>query len=308
MLAARIHNYGPITDLKIEEVPSPTPALSELLVQVAAAGVNPVDWKIASGGLRHTLPLTMPYTLGCDFAGTVIAVGEGAAGYSIGDRVFGYPSLMRSGAFAQNILTLPGEIALVPEAISLEDAAAIPVASITAYDGLLVHGKLTAGMKVLILGGSGGVGSAAVQIAKHYGAKVFATTSARNKSYVESLGATAIDYNSGSTADTAQDVDLILDCVGPEAGAATLPSLIMGGTYITTVYGLPAEANLAARNATPIQYGILPSSEKLALIAEIAAAGHLTMHIDRRFPLSQTQAALELSQAGRTRGKLLIIP
>jgi NADPH:quinone reductase-like Zn-dependent oxidoreductase len=308
MYAARIHRYGALDEVVVEECAEPVAGAGELVVRVAAAGVNPVDWKIASGGMRQVLPIEFPYTLGCDFAGVVEMVGGGVSGFVAGDAVFGYPSLLRSGAFAEKLRVGVGEIAKVPEGVSLEQAAALPVASITAHDGLVTHGKLTAGESVLVLGGAGGVGSAAVQLAVHLGARVYATASGRNREYVESLGATVIDYGSQRTEDVVRDVDLLLDCVGPEAGAAALGSLRRGGRFVTTVYALPPAGLFEALEVVPKLFGILPSAERLESIRPLAAAGKLVLHLDGRFGLQEARVALERSMAGRTRGKLLILP
>ena len=161
-------------------------------------------------------------------------------------------------------------------------------------------------MKVLILGGSGGVGSLAIQMAAGAGAEVYATASIRNQDWLRALGAIAIDYGSQSTADVVRDVDLILDCVGVDSGVAALPSLKAGGRYVTTVYALPPAEILAQYGAKSAMYGIQPSGERLREIAAMVDQEKLKMAIDSVFSLDQVAEALAASQAGRTRGKLLI--
>ncbi len=280
----------------------------QVIVRVAAASVNPVDWKIREGYLQGSLQLSMPLTLGCDAAGVVTEAGAGVSVFQVGDKVFGYPSLMRCGAFAEYLLFDQAELALAPVSIPLEEAAALPVASITAWDGLFTHGQLQAGQTILILGGAGGVGSAAIQMARHSGATVYATASTRNQSFIRDLGAAPIDYSNRSTVDVVRDVDLILDCVGAESGAAALPSLRPGGVYVTTTYGLPSADALAAVQAQPRVYGIQPSGDRLSQIAALVDQGALRLAIEKVYPLDEAVAALNASQAGRTRGKLLIRP
>ncbi len=306
MKAARMHRYGGKEVVVVEQVDFPNAGPNEVLVRIAAAGVNPVDWKIREGYMHQVLPIQFPYTLGCDLAGTVEAVGQGVTRFAVGDRVFGYPSLMRCGAFAEAATILESELAHAPESIELEMSAALPVACITAYDGLFTHGALEAGQRVLILGGSGGVGSLAIQMATEAGAEVYATASIRNQEWLTALGAIAIDYGSQSTSDVVTDVDLILDCVGVDSGVAALPSLKAGGRYVTTVYALPSVEILAQYGAKSAMYGIQPSGERLREIAAMVDQGKLKMAIDSVFSLDQVAEALAASQAGRTRGKLLI--
>ena len=308
MKAARMHRYGGPEVVVVDEVERPVPGLGEVLVRVVAAAVNPVDWKIREGYMTSTLPIEFPYTFGCDLAGTVEEVGEGVSHFLVGDPVFGYPNLLRCGAFAEYACLKQEELAKSPASVSLEEAAAIPVAVMTAYDGLFTYGKLTAGQRVLILGGAGGVGSAAVQLAKWKGAEVFATASSRNQQWLRELGAIPIDYASQATADHAREVDLILDCVGPETGLAALPSIKWGGAYVTTAYALPDAAQLARYGAIPFLFGIQPSGERLAEIAQIVDEGALRLTVEKVFSLEEAAVALSTSQAGRTRGKLLIRP
>ncbi len=301
-----MHRYGGNEVVVVEEVDHPVPGPHEVLIRVAAAGVNPVDWKIREGYMRDVLPIRFPYTFGCDLSGTVEAVGENVTQFSKGARVFGYPSLMRCGAFAEAVTLHESELAHAPESIALEDSAALPVAGITAYDGLFTNGALQAGQRVLILGGTGGVGSAAVQMAKHKGAEVFATASARNQNWLAALGATPINYGSQATSEVVRNVDLILDCVGVESGIAALPSLKPGGRYVTTVYALPPLEILNRFEAQPAMFGIQPSGERLRQIAGLVDQGLLKMAIDTIYSLDQAAEALAASKAGRARGKLLI--
>ncbi len=308
MQAARIYGYGGPESVVVENVDIPVPTAEQVLVRVVAAGVNPVDWKIREGYLRQTLPLNFPLTLGCDAAGTIEQMGDQVHGFRVGDAVFGYPSLMRCGAFAEFVLFDQSELSLAPRSMPLAGAAALPVAAITAYDGLFTHGKLAAGQTVLILGGAGGVGSLATQLAIGIGAGVFATASTRNQDLVRSFGATPIDYLTQLPSSVVQDVDLIFDCVGAESGLAALPSLRRGGIYSTTTYELPPAEALAAVEAQPRTFGIQPSGPRLTEIARLVDQAGLRIAIEQVYSLRDVGAALAASQAGRTRGKLLIRP
>jgi NADPH:quinone reductase-like Zn-dependent oxidoreductase len=239
-------------------------------------------------------------------AGMVTATGEGVTTFEVGDKVYGYPNLMRSGCFAETILMLEHELAHAPKSISIAEAAAFPVASITAHDGLFTHGKLAAGERVLILGGSGGVGSAAIQLARAAGAEVWATASARNQSWLRELGATPIDYAEHKPADVVRDVDLVFDCVGVESGVEALPSLKRGGRFVTSVFSMAAAEVFEQYGVSAAMYGIQPSGERLSEISRRIDAGEMRMSIDKEYSLDQVADALAASQAGRTRGKLLV--
>jgi NADPH:quinone reductase-like Zn-dependent oxidoreductase len=308
MKAARIHGYGGPSAVIVEEVDKPGVGPGEVLVKVAAAAVNPVDWKLREGYLRQQLQLGFPFTLGCDLSGVVAEVGEGVVDWRIGDAVYGYPHLLRCGAFAEYACMLEGELAPAPIGLDLAEAAALPVASITAWDGLFTHGALQPGERVLVLGGAGGVGSAAVQMAVAAGAEVWATTSRRNFDFVGALGARPIDYQNQKVADIVAPVDLLFDSVGIEAGMAAIDSLKPGGRYVTSVYGLPPAEILRERHLKTAVYGIQPSGERLRTINAIVERGALRLSVEREFPLREARAALEASQAGRTRGKLLLRP
>lgn len=307
MKAARIHRYGGNEVVVLDEVPVPSPGPGEVFVRIRGAAVNPVDWKLREGYLSQ-LTLTFPYTLGCDLAGIVEAVGEGVTRFAVGDAVYGYPSLLRGGAFAEGAILLEDELALAPKTVPLEQAAALPVAAITAYEGLITYGELQAGQRVLVLGGAGGVGSAAVQLARWKGAEVFATASTRNQEFVRSLGATPIDYTKQSPADVVQDVDLVFDTVGVASAEAALPCLKEGGVLVSSVYALPEDAVLGSFGVRAVMFGIQPSGKLLTSIAEMVDLGALKVFIEREFSIDETATALALSQTGRTRGKLLIRP
>jgi NADPH:quinone reductase-like Zn-dependent oxidoreductase len=304
--------YQSITAIRVVETEMPRAGADELVVRVEGAGVNPVDWKLAEGYLRGAVPIELPYTPGCDVAGEIVEVGSGVAEWAVGDLVFGYPSLVRGGGYAEYVKMLPGEIARAPKGIPLAESAAYPVAAITAYEGLLVHGKLEAGMRLLVLGGAGGVGSAAVQLARAAGVEVYATASARNAEYLAGLGAKALDYGAGPLSEQLGEqvggVDFIFDTVGGQAAVEALAALKQGGQFVSPVFPLPGEELLAARGARAASYGIQPSRERLETILPYIESGQLRIPVAAEFGLSNVVAALEASKTGRTRGKLLVRP
>jgi NADPH:quinone reductase-like Zn-dependent oxidoreductase len=302
---ARLQNFGPLTGIALEEAELPSPGAGEVLIRVAAAGVNPVDWKLVQGYLRGAVDIPLPYTPGCDVSGEIIALGSGLHDFSVGDKVYGYPSLMRGGAYGEYAILAADECAHAPATVPLSEAAAYPVAAITAHEGLFQHGRLQAGERLLVLGGAGGVGSAAVQMGLLHGAEVFATSSTRNLEMVAGLGAKALDYGKPLAGQVA-DADLVFDSVGGQAGVDALAVIKRGGRFVTPVYPLPEASLLEALGLEASTYGILPNRKRLEAIRPWIESGKLRMHIDGVFSLSEVVQALERSAQGRTRGKLLV--
>jgi NADPH:quinone reductase-like Zn-dependent oxidoreductase len=302
---ARLNEYGPLAGIKIENAAMPSPGAGEVLIRVEAAAVNPVDWKLVMGYLRNAVPVPLPYTPGCDVAGEIVAIGEGLPGCKVGDRVFGYPSLMRGGAFAEYALLAEDEFALAPQTIPLREAALYPVAAVTAYEGLFEFGQLKAGERLLVLGGAGAIGSLAVQMGRLSGAEVFASTSPGNLEMVAALGAKTVDYTQPLRAQVA-DVDFVLDTVGGQARLDALPTLKRGGRIITPVWPAPDASLLEPLGVLGAAYGIIPNRAHLDTIRPWIDEGHLRMNIDEVFELSRVVQALEKNSLGRTRGKILV--
>lgn len=302
---ARLQNFGPLSELSLETAEIPSPAPGEVLIRVEAAAVNPVDWKLSLGYLRGAVPIPLPYTPGCDVAGKIVAMGEGVKGFTIGDSVFGYPSLMRGGAFAEYALLQEDEFAAAPAGLALSEAAAYPVAAVTAYEGLFEAGQLQSGQRLLVLGGAGAVGSLAAQMGMLHGAEVYATTSPRNLELVSSLGVKTVDYTLPLT-DQVRDVDFVLDAVGGEARAQALATIKRGGRMITPVWPGPDAQELGTLGIEGSFYGIVPNRAHLEKIRPWIETGKLRMNIEREYALEEIVPALEHSATGRTRGKLLI--
>jgi NADPH:quinone reductase-like Zn-dependent oxidoreductase len=296
MQAVVIRETGGPEVLQLEDVDTPELGDGEVLVQIAATTVNPVDWKI-----RRERAQDFPLILGYDMSGTVTE--SLADGISEGDAVFGRPA---SGGYAQYSTGDPAHIARKPDGVSHEQAATIPVAGGTAWEALFDHGGLEAGQTALISGASGGVGHFAVQFAKHAGARVIGTASGRNRDFVFGLGADEfVDYTEQDVADAVSDVDIVIDTVGGTTTESLVPTLREGGILVT-IAGSPPEEAAAERGARTVVFSATPTTEMLAQIADLVASGEVRPEISEVLPLSEVQRAHELSEAGHARGKIVL--
>jgi NADPH:quinone reductase-like Zn-dependent oxidoreductase len=297
MRAVLIHETGGPDVLRFEQAERPEPAAQEVLIEVRAASVNPIDWKIRRG-LRET---QLPAVLGNDVAGVVEL--SRIDGLAAGDEVLGVAS---SGGYAE-FATVPANlIAKKPAGMSHEQAAALPVSGLTAWQALFDSGGLQAGQTALVAGGAGGVGHLAVQFAKHAGARVIATGSSRNRDFVLGLGADEyIDYSSQDVGEAASDVDVAFDTVGGDTTESLVPTLREGGVLVT-IANAPPEQAAAARGGSAKLLVMSSSSEQLARIAGLVADGAVRVEVSRTFPLSEVRQAHELSESGHTRGKIVL--
>jgi NADPH:quinone reductase-like Zn-dependent oxidoreductase len=301
--AIQVHEYGAADQLRLEQIPKPEPGAGEVLVRVRAAGVNPADWKIRSGMFRAFLPTTFPYVPGADLAGVIDQVGPGVTTLQPGQAVFGRGS---QGTYAEYALAPATTLALKPDSVSFDEAATIPVGATTAWQGLFDHGELDAGQRVLILGGSGGVGLFAVQFARWKGAHVLSTTSAPNVEFVRALGAEQVfDYAQAGALDAVRDVDLVFDTVGGAAQASAFSVLKRGGALVT-VAGMPDEARAEELGVRTARFSAQASSELLATFARLISAGEIKTIVGATFPLSEAGKAQELSQQGHGRGRIIL--
>jgi NADPH:quinone reductase-like Zn-dependent oxidoreductase len=297
MRAAMIHETGGPEVLGIEEVERPEPAEGEALVRVCAASVNPIDWKLRKG--FREMPL--PALLGNDVSGVVEL--SRAPGFAAGDEVFG---IAAEGAYAEYVTVGAEAIVAKPAAIGHEQAAAIPVSGMTAWQALFDHGGLQSGQTALVAGAAGGVGHFAVQLAKHAGARVIGTGSARNREFVLSLGADEfLDYTRVDVAETASDVDVAFDTVGGATTEPLLSTLRPGGVLVTIANAPPVDA-ASALGVRAALMSMDIHAEQLAEIAELVASGAVRVEIASTFPLADVAQAHALSEAGHTRGKLIL--
>lgn len=302
MRIVRQHELGGPDVLVVEEVERPEPGPTEILVRVAAAGVNPVDWKTRSGGGFLREP---PFTVGWDVAGVVEALGFGVTWLTPGDRVFGMPRFPREAAcYAEYAVSPSRQLARIPDGIGDVEAAAVPLAGLTAWQALVDTAGVDEGSRVLVLGAAGGVGHFAVQIAKGRGAWVAGTASAPKHDFLAGLGADeAIDYTTEAVADRVRDVDVVLDAVGGETGLGALPALRDGGVLVTVSGSAVPGLREAAAGRVRVE-GILVEPDRAGMEA-LAAAG-LRPHVEATFPLEQAAEAHRLGEQGRTRGKIVL--
>ncbi len=307
MRAIRQQTLGGPEVLELVDVPRPEPAPTEVLVRVAAAGVNPVDWKTRIRGGFLGSP---PFTVGWDVAGVVEKLGRGVTRFEPGDRVFGMPRFPREAAAYAEYVTSPSrQLARTPEEIGDVEAAALPLAGLTAWQALVDTAGVGPGSRVVILAAAGGVGHLAVQIAKARGAYVIGTARAAKHPFLAELGADeAIDYTSERVEDRVRDVDVVLDLVGDESSAGALATLHDGGLFIAVPSGAGLDALSEAAGDRVRVTGILvePDGQGMEAIAELAATGALRAHVERTFPLEDTAEAHELGESGRTQGKLVL--
>jgi NADPH:quinone reductase-like Zn-dependent oxidoreductase len=290
MRAVVIHETGGPEVLRLEEVDRPEPADDEVLVQLHAASVNPVDWKQR----RQTPPDQLPKILGRDFSGTT----------TDGDEVFGVAA---GGAYAEFATASPGAIAAKPPELSHERAAAIPIAGMTAWQALFDRGGLESGQTVLIAGAAGGVGHFAVQFAKVAGARVIGTGSTDNRDFVRDLGADEyVDYTQQDVAEAVSGVNLAFDTVGGDVTASLVPTVREGGLLVT-IAGAPPEEEAAARGARAELVMSSPDPAQLTRIAELVESGDVLVQLAEVLPLTEVRRAHELSEAGHTRGKIVLM-
>jgi NADPH:quinone reductase-like Zn-dependent oxidoreductase len=246
MKAVRIHSYGGPEVLKYEQAPRPKSAPGEVLIRVHAAGVNPVDWKIRQGYFKGRVDYSLPLILGWDLSDVAEATGSGVAGLQEGDEVYSRPDIARDGAYAEHIVVRETEVALKPEPIDHIHAAAIPLAALTAWQSLFDAAGLSAGQKVLIHAGAGGVGSFAVQLARWKGAHVIGTASKRNHELVRNLGAAeTIDYETTRFENVVHEVDVVFDTIGGDTQKRSWQVLKKGGVLVSIV-GPPSAEEAAA--------------------------------------------------------------
>ncbi len=307
MRAIRQTTLGPPDVLELVDVPRSEPAPTEVLVRVTAAGVNPVDWKVRSGGGLLGEP---PFTVGWDVAGVVDELGRGVTRFAVGDRVFGMPRFPREAAAYAEYATSPSrQLARIPAGLSDVEAAALPLGGLTAWQALVETADIGRGTRVLVLAAAGGVGHLAVQIAKARGAYVLGSARAEKHSFLASLGADeAVDYTTGPLAGRVDDVDVVFDLVGPEAAEAALPTLRDGGVLVTAASGAgvgPLQDAAAGRVQVT---GILVEPDRTGLesLAALVAEGRLRPHVAETFPLAEAARAHELGETGRTQGKLVL--
>ncbi|MEX5630370.1 NADP-dependent oxidoreductase [Pseudomonas marginalis] len=329
MKAFLIDRYGKHQG-RLAEVPDPEPGIHDVLVKVHASSVNLLDSKISKGEFKLILPYRFPLIMGNDVAGVVVRVGSGVRTFKPGDEVYARPPEARIGGFAELIAIEESALALKPKNTSMEQAAALPLVALTAWQVLVETARVKKGQKVFIQAGSGGVGSIAIQLAKHLGAFVATTTSTANVEWVKALGAdVVIDYTQQNVENLLRDYDVVLNSLGPAELEKSLRILKPGGQLIS-ISGPPTaefarEQKLSwglgwimrllssgiRRKARRqgIDYGFVfmrASGAQLQKITALVESGAITPVIDRTFPLEATAEALSYVERGRAKGKVVI--
>jgi NADPH:quinone reductase-like Zn-dependent oxidoreductase len=311
MKAIRIHAYGGPEVLSYEEAPEPRVGADDVLVQVHAAGVNPMDWKVREGRGQNGQK-ALPIIPGWDVSGVVVGHGAQVTRFTIGDEVYGRPDMARDGCYAQRVAIRANELAKKPRTLDHVAAAAVPLAGLTAWQVLFeaTHGYRAAGVRpgdtVLIHAAAGGVGTFAVQLAKWKGARVIGTCSTEHVDYVRSLGADEIiDRTKMQFDEVVRDVDVVADFVGGETQRRSWRVLRKGGILVSTV-APPSEEDAAARGARAGFVSVQPSALQLDELALLIDSGTVEVEVAQVLPLSAAREAQALSQNGHQRGKIVL--
>jgi alcohol dehydrogenase len=311
MKAIQIKKYGSNDVVEVNETAS-APSLSsgKILVNIKASGVNPVDWKVREGYMQQIMPLQFPSTLGMDFSGVVKQVEEDAhSDFKQGDEVYGQASIFSggSGAFAELALASKDSIAHKPKTLNYLEAAALPLVGVSAWQALVEHIRLSKDKKVLVQGGAGGIGSIAIQLAKHLGAFVATTVSTDDKQFVQELGADqVIDYKTENFEDIVHDYDAVFDTVSGDTYKRSFKVLKKGSGMIVSTLEQP---NSELMN----QYGIKAvflfsqvNRQRLTRLAEWIDQNNIRVNIDKTFSLDEADKALDYQKEGHPRGKLVL--
>ena len=304
MKAIVVHEYGGPEVLKYEDVPRPEPKENEALVQVIAAGVNPVDALIRTGKYAKFFGTTLPLIPGYDIAGIVEKTGAKITKLKAGDSIYAY--VLWGGGYAEYAVATEGEATAKPKSLNYIEAAAAPLVALTAWQALIDTAKLSAGQTVLIHGGSGGVGSMAIQIAKARGAKVIATASTSNQELLKQLGAdVAIDYTKTKFEDVAKDVDVVLDSVGKDTLARSYGVVRKGG-IIATLVAQPNQAELDKHGIRGAAISVKPNASELAEITKLIEEKKIKPVVSQVLSLTEALKAQEQAATHHTRGKIVL--
>lgn len=331
MKAFLLTRYGGPDATELRDIPVPEAGRGEVLIRVHAAGLNPVDYKIRDGALKAIQPIPLPVVMGCELAGVVEKVGEGADRYKPGDRVFARVAKDRLGAFAEYAVVQQDLLARMPDGLDMATAAGVPLAGLTALQALRDEMQLKPGGQVFISGGAGGVGTFAIQIAKWLGARVVTTASSRGRALVQRLGADEVtDYTTERFQDRVSGMDGAFDLMGGETLDATF-GVVRPGGIVVSIAGLPEPQTarkdlnfgplmtavfwfvsrklraLARRRGVRYRFLFMrPSGAELGELAGLVAAGRLEPVVDRVFPFAEIAAAMDYLETGRAKGKVIV--
>mgnify|MGYP001197155719 CR=1 FL=1 len=307
MKAIVINAYGGRDQLKEYEVPKPLPKDNEVLIKIHATSINPIDWKVREGYLKNRLPFHFPIILGWDAAGVVERVGAKVTRFEVGDRVFTRPATTERGTYAEYIAVDEAHVAPMPKNATFTEAAAVPLAGLTAWQSLVEFAGVKKGDRVLIHGGAGGVGSFAIQIAKAKGAEVTATGSSQSAEIIKNLGADHfLNYVTDSLSD-AGEFDVVLDTIGGKTQEESFEVLKPGGVLVSILQA-PDQEKAKAKNVKAGLIWMEPNGKQLEELGKMIEDGRLKPLIDTVLPFSEEglKKAHERSESGHAKGKIVI--
>jgi NADPH2:quinone reductase len=308
MKAVVIEKFGGEDQLKLTDIAVPVPGPAEVLIEIKYTSVNPVDWMIRKGLFKERVPHRFPVTMGWDAAGVVEGAGVNASHFHVGDRVYAYcrKNVIHDGTYAEYITLEQDKVALMPQNMTFREAATVPLAGLTAWQGLFDHGRLKAGETVLILGGAGGVGGFAVQFAKAKGAKVLSTARSEHHAYLRSIGADRlIDYTRQNINTVNEEVDLVLDLIGSEEQERSFSLLRKNGRLVSTV-GDPDQNKALQYGVQAVSMFVEGNGRQLTEIAQLIEAGKVKPPRIEEFELSQAALAQKKSESHHIEGKLVL--
>ncbi len=306
MKAIRIHEFGGPEVLKYEDAPVPKPANDEVLIKIYASGVNPVDWKIRAGQAQGKFPVHFPLIPGWDVSGEIEEVGNDILNFKKGDEVYSRPDPTRNGTYAEYVAVKASQVNSKPQSLGHDKAAAVPLAGLTAWQGLFEHGKLQAGQKVLIHAAAGGVGTFAVQFAKWKGAYVIGTASEENIDFLYGLGADeVIDYKTEKFENKVKDACLVFDLIGGDTQKRSLLVIKEGGRLVTTVKPENQEA-AKEKNIQVIGYLAQSLPADLQQISDLIDSGKIKPIVTEILPLKDAAEAQRQIESHHTRGKIVL--
>lgn len=308
MKAVLINNYGGLDVLSVGEINKSLPQPGQVLVEVRAASLNPFDSKLREGKFRDFIPLKLPAVIGGDLAGVIVGKGKNVDGFKVGDKVFGQAAAVagNSGAFAEYAATASNQITLMPDNLSFEEAASLPLVGVSALQALDEHLSLKAGQMIFIHGGTGSIGVIAIQIAKHLGAYVAASSRGPAEEYLTELGVDVIiNTELEDFADQLHDYDAVFDTVGGDDFDKALDILKDGGRAVSMSSQADGEKD-AARNIIAITQSTKVNTQKLDKLRELVEKGVVKPQIGEVFPLDQARQAFEARESGSIRGKVVL--
>ncbi|MEY8750669.1 NADP-dependent oxidoreductase [Alkalicoccobacillus gibsonii] len=309
MKAVVINEYGSKDKLVEQEVQKPVLEKNQVIVELKATSINPIDWKLREGYLKGMFDWEFPIILGWDAAGVITEVGEQVTKWKVGDKVFARPETTRFGTYAEYTAVDEHLLASIPDSISYEEAAAVPLAGLTAWQALFTHGSLSEGQTVLIHAGAGGVGIYAIQLAKHAGAKVITTASEKNHELLYSLGADqVIDYKKENFEEVVSNVDLVFDTMGGEVAEKSYKVLKPNTGKLITIVGEPDHDAASAHHVTAKGIWLQPDGEQLQKIADLLDEEKVKSIVGSTFPFSRQGIydAHALSETHHAVGKIVI--